>query len=174
MIFSGWGAACGNEACIANVLRNNMKYDNIKILENSYAISLRALTLFAEQTYPELAPMDAALKAVSVILFKLEGQIIMRHPEYDMVDRLLLDKIDHNRGVVRIGEQEYELNDTYFPTVDAKNAYTLTEGEQHVVEDLRAAFINSHMLRKHVRFCMKKETLICAIMEICCFMAVFL
>ncbi len=156
------GAACGNEACIANVLRNNMKYDNIKILENSYAISLRALTLFAEQTYPELAPMDAALKAVSVILFKLEGQIIMRHPEYDMVDRLLLDKIDHNRGVVRIGEQEYELNDTYFPTVDAKNAYTLTEGEQHVVEDLRAAFINSHMLRKHVRFLYEKgSTYLC-------------
>ena len=156
------GAACGNEACIANVLRNNMKYDNIKILENSYAISLRALTLFAEQTYPELAPMDAALKAVSVILFKLEGQIIMRHPEYDMVDRLLLDKIDHNRGVVRTGEQEYELNDTYFPTVDAKNAYTLTEGEQHVVEDLRAAFINSHMLRKHVRFLYEKgNTYLC-------------
>lgn len=153
------GAACGNEACIANVLRNNMKYDNIKILENSYAISLRSLTLFAEQTYPGLAPMDAALKAISVILFKLEGQIILRHPEYDMDERLLLDKIDTVRGIVRIGGQEYALCDTYFPTLDVRDAYTLTETEQHVMDDLRAAFVNSHTLRKHVRFLYEKGSI---------------
>lgn len=156
------GAACGNEACIANVLRNNIKYDNIKILENSYAISLRSLTLFAEQTYPRMKPMDAALKAISVILFKLEGQIIMRHPEYDMVDRLLLDKIDKGRGTVRIGEEEYELNDSYFPTLDPADAYALTEEEQNVIDDLRAAFVNSHMLRKHIRFLYEKgNTYLC-------------
>lgn len=156
------GAACGNEACIANVLRNNIKYNNIEILENSYAISLRALTLFAEQTYPNMKPMEAALKAISVILFKLEGQIIMRHPEYDMVDRLLLDKIDKERGVVRIGDKEYELNDKYFPTLDEKDAYSLTDGEQHVIDELRMAFVNSHMLRKHVRFLYEKgNTYLC-------------
>lgn len=150
------GAACGSEACIANVLRNNLKYDNIEILENTYAISLRSLTIFAEQTYPDMEPMDAALKAVSVILFKLEGQIIMRHREYDMADRLLLDKIDQERGVVLIGDTEYELSDSYFPTVDPEDAYALSEGEQQVVDDLRAAFINSHMLRKHVKFLYEK------------------
>ncbi|EOS53131.1 hypothetical protein C809_00076 [Lachnospiraceae bacterium MD335] len=150
------GAACGNEACIANVLRNNIKYNNIQILENSYAISLRALTLFAEHTYAGLSPMDAALKAISIILFKLEGQIIMRHPEYDMKDRLLLDKMDLERGVVRIGDREYELNDTYFPTVDRDNAYVLTNEEQDVIDDLRTAFMNSHMLKKHVRFLYEK------------------
>lgn len=150
------GAACGNEACIANVLRNNLKYDNIEILENTYAISLRSLTLFAEQTYSDMKPMDAALKAISVILFKLEGQIIMRHPEYDMVDRLLLDKIDKERGVVRIGVQEYALNDHYFPTLNTSDAYTLSVEEQHVIDDLRAAFVNSHMLRKHIRFLYEK------------------
>ncbi|MDE5825360.1 MAG: fructose-1,6-bisphosphatase, partial [Lachnospiraceae bacterium] len=150
------GAACGNEACIANVLRNNLKYNNIEILENTYAISLRSLTLFAEQTYPDMKPMDAALKAISVILFKIEGQIIMRHPEYDMVDRLLLDKIDKERGVVRIDGQEYELNDHYFPTLNVNDAYALSAEEQHVIDDLRAAFVNSHMLRKHVRFLYEK------------------
>lgn len=150
------GAACGNEACIANVLRNNIKYNNIEILESSYAISLRALTLFAEHTYPGLSPMDAALKAIAVILFKLEGQIIMRHPEYDMEDRLLLDKMDLERGVVCIGGKEYELNDTYFPTVNKEDAYALTKEEQDVIDDLRTAFINSHMLRKHVRFLYEK------------------
>lgn len=150
------GAACGNEACIANVLRNNLKYHSIKILENSYAISLRSLTLFAEQTYPHLAPMDAALKAISVILFKLEGQIIMRHPEYGMTDRLLLDKIDIKRGVVRIDDKEYELNDTCFPTLNVNDAYTLTKEEQHVVDGLRTAFVHSHMLRKHVKFLYEK------------------
>lgn len=156
------GAACGNEACIANVLRNNLKYDNIEILENSYAISLRSLTLFAEQTYPDMEPMAAALKAISVILFKLEGQLIMRHPEYDMVDRLLLDKIDKGRGVVRIGSWEYELNDHYFPTLREHDAYTLSVEEQQVMEELRAAFVNSHMLRKHVRFLYEKgSTYLC-------------
>ncbi len=156
------GAACGNEACIANVLRNNLKYDNIEILENTYAISLRSLTLFAEQTYPNLPPMEAALKAISVILFKLEGQIILRHPEYDMADRLLLDKINTKRGIVKINTQEYQLKDSYFPTLDARNAYALSEKEQHVIEDLRAAFINSHMLRKHVRFLYEKgSTYLC-------------
>lgn len=156
------GAACGNEACIANVLRNNIRYNGIEILENSYAISLRSLTLFAEQTYPHRKPMDAALRAISVILFKLEGQIIMRHPEYDMVDRLLLDKIDKERGVVRIGDREYELNDSCFPTLDVRNAYALTEGEQHVIDDLRAAFMNSRMLRKHVKFLYEKgNTYLC-------------
>jgi fructose-1,6-bisphosphatase-3 len=150
------GAACGNEACIANVLRNNIKYNNIKILENTYAISLRSLTLFAEQTYPELAPMAAALKAISVILFKLEGQIIMRHPEYDMVDRLLLDKIDKENGTVRIGDKEYLLNDNNFPTLNPHDAYTLSLEEKQVVDELREAFVNSHMLRKHVRFLYEK------------------
>lgn len=150
------GAACGSEACIANVLRNNIKYDNIEILENSYAISLRSLTLFAEQTYPQLPPMEAALKAISVILFKLEGQIIMRHPEYDMADRLLLDKIDKERGVVRIGGSEYALKDSCFPTLDEKDAYTLTDSERQVIEDLRTAFINSHILREHMAFLYEK------------------
>jgi fructose-1,6-bisphosphatase-3 len=150
------GAACGNEACIANVLRNNLKYNNIKILENTYAISLRSLTLFAEQTYPELKPMDAALKAISVILFKLEGQIIMRHPEYEMVDRLLLDKIDEDKGTVRIGDKEYLLKDSNFPTINKYDAYTLSHEEKKVVEELKEAFVKSHMLRRHVRFLYEK------------------
>lgn len=134
----------------------------MEILENTYAISLRSLTLFAEQTYPDMKPMDAALKAISVILFKLEGQIIMRHPEYDMVDRLLIDKIDQTRGVVRIGTEEYALNDCYFPTLDEKDAYALSAEEQHVIDDLRAAFVNSHMLRKHVKFLYEKgNTYLC-------------
>ena len=146
------GAACGSEACIANVLRNNIKYNNIEILENSYAISLRSLTLFAEQTYPSLPPMQAALKAISVMLFKLEGQIIMRHPEYDMVDRLLLDKIDKGRGTVRIDGREYALKDDAFPTLNVNDAYTLTERERQVMDDLRCAFIISQTLKPHIGF----------------------
>ena len=88
------GAAAGNEACIANVVRNNLKYQNTEILESGYGISLRALTLFAVNTYPHPNPMEAAVKAISVMMFKLEGQIIQNHPEYNMTDRLLLDKID--------------------------------------------------------------------------------
>lgn len=153
------GAACGSEACIANVLRNNIKYNNIEILENAYAISLRSLTLFAEKTYPTLPPMKAALKAVSVILFKLEGQIIMRHPEYEMVDRLLLDKMDLQKGIVRIDKEEYALNDTYFPTLQSGDTYLLTEEEKQVMEDLKSAFCNSQVLRSHVEFLYEKGSI---------------
>lgn len=153
------GAACGSEACIANVLRNNIKYNNIEILENAYAISLRSLTLFAEKTYPTLPPMKAALKAVSVILFKLEGQIIMRHPEYEMMDRLLLDKMDLQKGIVRIGTEEYALNDTYFPTLQSGDIYLLTEEEKQVMEDLKSAFCNSQVLRTHVEFLYEKGSI---------------
>lgn len=153
------GAACGSEACIANVLRNNIKYNNIEILENAYAISLRSLTLFAEKTYPSLPPMKAALKAISVILFKLEGQIIMRHPEYEMEDRLLLDKMDLQRGIVRIGSEEYALNDTYFPTLQSGDIYLLTEEEGQVMEDLKSAFCNSQVLRTHVEFLYEKGSI---------------
>lgn len=153
------GAACGSEACIANVLRNNIKYNNIEILENAYAISLRSLTLFAEKTYPTLPPMKAALKAISVILFKLEGQIIMRHPEYEMVDRLLLDKMDLQKGIVRIDEEEYALNDTYFPTLQSGDTYLLTGEEKQVIEDLKSAFCNSQVLRSHVEFLYEKGSI---------------
>lgn len=155
------GAACGSEACIANVLRNNIKYNNIEILENAYAISLRSLTLFAEQTYPSLPPMKAALKAISVMLFKLEGQIIMRHPEYDMVDRLLLDKIDKAQGTVRIDGKEYELKDDAFPTLNVNDAYTLTERERQVMDDLRSAFISSQTLKRHISFLYEKGNIYC-------------
>lgn len=153
------GAACGSEACIANVLRNNIKYSNMEILENSYGISLRSLILFAEKLYPDLTPMKAALKAISIILFKLEGQIIMRHSEYNMDDRLLLDKMDLGKGTVCIEGQEYDLNDTYFPTIDFKQPYVLSEEEQKVMEDLRASFRNSHVLRDHVEFLYEKGSI---------------
>ena len=153
------GAACGSEACIANVLRNNMKYNNIEILENSYGISLRSLILFAELAYPAMPPMKAALKAISVILFKLEGQIIMRHPEYDMNDRLLLDKMNLKRGCVRIGGEEFRLNDTYFPTINEKEPYVLTPQEEKVLEDLQVAFRNSHVLQKHTKFLYEKGSI---------------
>lgn len=146
------GAACGSEACIANVLRNNMKYNNMSILENTYGISLRSLILFAERTYPKLTPMKAALQAISVILFKLEGQIIMRHPEFQMEDRLLLDKINIVQGNVSIRDKKYRLKNVFFPTVKPNDPYELTEEEYDLIDELRDAFQNSEVLQRHVKF----------------------
>ena len=146
------GAACGNEASIATVVKNNMKYNNIQILESGYGISLRSLVLFGEKTYPELEVMEAAQKALSIILFKLEGQTILRHPEYNMQDRLLLDKIDYENKTVVSQQMTYAMKDTDFPTVDREHPYELTEGEQKVIQDLKFSFLNSHRLQKHVDF----------------------
>lgn len=153
------GAAAGSEACIANVIRNNLKYHNTEILESGYGISLRSLTLFAVNTYPEEKPMDAALKAISVILFKLEGAVIKRHPDYGMSDRLLLDKIDRRNGTVTIDGQQYRMNDSVFPTLDQNEHYELSDGESAVMEELKAAFLNSVRLQRHIRFLYKKGSM---------------
>lgn len=150
------GAACGNEASIATVVKNNIKYNNIQILESGYGISLRSLVLFAEQAYPNMDVMKAAQKALSVMLFKLEGQIIKRHPEYNMEDRLLLDKIDYETKAVVSENATYSLEDTDFPTVDKENPYELTEGEKRVIQDLKFSFLNSHRLQKHIDFLFEK------------------
>ena len=146
------GAACGSDACIANVVRNCIKYRTMATLENGYGISLRKLTLFAETLYPSLSPMDAALKAITVIQFKLEGQAILRNPDYNMNDRLILHTIDTDNGTFLSEGTRYKLSDTFFPTLDKSDPYRLTDGEQKVAAELRAAFLNSARLQSHVAF----------------------
>lgn len=153
------GAASGIEACIATVVRNNLRYDNMEVLESGYGISLRTLVLFAEQQYGADNVRDSAIQAISVILFKLEGQITGRHPEYQMEDRRLLEHIDADRGVVNIGGKEYVMNRKDFPTVDKSNPYELTEEEAAVMSDLRQSFLNSEKLHQHVRFLCQKGSM---------------
>ena len=146
------GAASGSKACIANVVRNSVKYNTVKTLESGYGISLRNLALFADKTYKNKRSMDAALKAISVIQFKLEGQIIKRNPEFDMDDRLLLDKINLEEGTVFCEGKTWELSDTDFPTINSANPYELTEEETKVIDELKAVFVSSERLKKHITF----------------------
>ncbi|MCI8339371.1 MAG: fructose-1,6-bisphosphatase [Lachnospiraceae bacterium] len=146
------GAAAGNLACIANVIYNNLKYRNTEILESGYGISLRELTLFGVEAYPGKSPMEAAQKAIAVMLFKLEGDMIKRHGEYGMDDRLLLGQVDFDNGTVVIDGTTYRMNDREFPTVDRENPYELSEGERAVMEELKTAFHNSVRLQSHIRF----------------------
>lgn len=153
------GAAAGSEACIATVIMSNLRYSNTEILENGYGISLRTLTLFAEQTYLGLEPMKAARKAISIILFKLEGKIIQRHPEYNMEDRCLLHQIDIDKQQITIDGIQYTCTDTDFPTVDFEHAYELTKEEQEVMDELKYAFCSSKRLREHVQFLYKNGSM---------------
>lgn len=146
------GAAAGSPACIATVLRNNLRYDNYEILENDYGISLRGLVSFAERTYTSGEAISPLIKAIDVMLFKLEGQIILRHPEFDMEDRLLLDKIDTATGTVVIDGSTYELITRDFPTVDLLHPYELSEEEQRIVDKLVHEFTSATRLREHVDF----------------------
>lgn len=158
------GAAAGSEACIATVIRNNLKYHNIRILENSYGISLRDLTLFAEKLYPDTEPIEAALKAISVLLFKLEGQVILRNPDYQMTDKLLLHQVNVQNHTVCIAGTDYEICEETFPTVsfDPSNpevSYELTAEEKQVMEGLRMAFVGSVRLRQHMDFLYQKGSM---------------
>jgi fructose-1,6-bisphosphatase-3 len=165
------GAAAGNQACICNAIRNSAKYGNLDLLEDGYGINLVPLARFAMNRYEndncscfkldyredEYDVRDAFLdekmhKAITVMQFKLEGQLIKRHPEFQMEQRLLLDKIDIEKGTVRIEGVEYPIKDTNFPTVDWEDPYRLSPDEEEVMERLTTAFLNCEKLQKHVRF----------------------
>ena len=166
------GAATGNWACISNVLRMNISYNNFDMLEIGYGINLRPLSVFAEQVYgddeckafaPHILdrnvydPVDEKLaakmhKAISIIQFKCEGQRIMAHPEYNMEKRLLLDKIDWDKGTVEVEGITYELRDTNLPTVDHNDPYKLTPEEDAVMNSLEASILNSEKLQSHIKF----------------------
>lgn len=146
------GAAAGSYACLAAVIRNNIHYDSLKILESAYGVSLRELALFAEATYRADDGMSPVEKAISVILFKLEGQTIRRHPNWHMDDRLLLERVDAERGVAVVDGREYELRTRDFPTLEADDPYALTSEEQRVMDNLMNAVRSSDKLRRHVGF----------------------
>lgn len=146
------GAAAGSEACIASVVRTNVRYHTLEVLESAYGISLRKLALFAERTYRAddvISPME---KAISIILFKVEGQLIKRHPDFDMTTRLLLDEMDLSHGTVHVAGRDLPLSTCDFPTVDAADPYALSTEEQEVMDGLKQAFAQSERLRKHVGF----------------------
>ena len=146
------GAAAGSYACLAAVIRNNIHYDSLKILESAYGVSLRELALFAEAAYRADDGMSPVEKAISVILFKLEGQTIRRHPNWHMDDRLLLEHVDAERGVAVVDGREYELRTCDFPTLEADDPYALTPEEQRVMDNLMNAVRSSDKLRRHVGF----------------------
>lgn len=146
------GTAAGSYACLAAVIRNNIHYDSLKILESAYGVSLRELALFAEATYRADDGMSPVEKAISVILFKLEGQTIRRHPNWHMDDRLLLEHVDAERGVAVVDGREYELRTRDFPTLEADDPYALTSEEQRVMDNLMNAVRSSDKLRRHVGF----------------------
>jgi fructose-1,6-bisphosphatase-3 len=165
------GAAAGNMACIANVLRMSLRYANMATLEEGYGINLVPLVTFAMETYgddpcdyfrPKLDAEDdihsekAKLmmarmhKAISIIQFKIEGELISKYPEWDMEDRNLLHRINFDKKTITLPSGEYALRDTNFPTIDPKSPYTLTAEETELVEKLRHSFKISDKLRKHM------------------------
>ena len=150
------GAACGNEACICNVVKNAIKYNTVNTLESGYGISLRDLTLFAQKTYRTEDPMQAALKAITVMTFKREGQLIKSHPEYEMDNRLILHTVDREHHTALCEGVLYPINDDDFPTLDPQDPYRLTPEEKQVLYTLVAAFLGSEKLREHTAFLYEK------------------
>lgn len=148
------GAALGSEICIAAAVRNSLHYKNTDFLERGYGISLRPLTIFASKLYPEENPIKAAELAIQMIMFKLEGQLIRRNPEFCMGNRLLLDKVNDD-GTIKLGEQIYKLNGV-FPTLNHDDKCALSDDEQEIIKNLRGNFIESANLQAHVDYLYKK------------------
>lgn len=168
------GAASGHLACIANIIRMSARYGNLDTLEEGYGINLIPLATFALDTYADTDCGQFAIKyntdyntkdlsldmkmhkAIAMIQFKLEGQLIMRRPEFGMQDRLLLDKIDYEKKTIQIDGKTYDMKDTDFPTVNPENPYELTPEEEQVMDRLKHAFTRCEKLQRHVRFLFSK------------------
>ena len=166
---SWMGAHMGNEACILTVADISLKYSNIDVLEECYGISLRKLAVYAENNmdedarfYPvsaeecDRATISKMRKAVFFMLLKAEGQIIARRPEYAMEERNLLQKIDYERGTIRLEGKSVPLNRCDFCTVDPASPLRYTAAEQEVIDGLKRAFTHSEKLSRHVSFMFKR------------------
>ena len=169
------GAAAGSKACIFNVIRICARYNNLDILEEGYGINIRTITEFAMEEYGnedssiftpknidekdskfDQKVMEKTQQAAAIIQFKLEGEIIKKHPEYNMEDRLLLDKINYKKGKITIDGKTYHLIENYFPTIDPENPYELSVKEEEVVKKLVKSFKNSEKLQRHIQFLYSK------------------
>lgn len=164
------GASLGQRGCIAHVVRNCARYGNLSILEDAYGINILPLASFALDAYkddpcvafglkgnPDLPPQELEMnvkiqKAMAIIQFKVEAQLIDENPGFGLEDRKLLDKIDYERGTVMLDGIEYELTDTVFPTVDPADPYRLTPEEEDVMQRLEQAFTGCEKLQRHMRF----------------------
>ena len=164
------GASLGQRGCIAHVVRNCARYGNLSILEDAYGINVLPLASFALEAYkddpcvafglkgnPDLPPQELEMnvkiqKAMAIIQFKVEAQLIDENPGFGLEDRKLLDKIDYERGTVMLDGIEYELTDTVFPTVDPADPYRLTPEEEDVMQRLEQAFTGCEKLQRHMRF----------------------
>lgn len=169
---SWMGAATGNLASICVVLRIAISYNSFDVLEDGYGINLRPLSMFAAGTYkddpcarfqPKILDeniydaVDPGLaakmhKAIAVMQLKLEGQIIRRHPDYKMEDRVLLERIDYQKGTVTIGGKEHPMLDMNFPTIDPADPLRLTPEEEELLYTLALSFRHSELLHRHIKF----------------------
>lgn len=168
------GAAAGHQGCIANVIRICARYGNLDILEDGYGINLLPLATFALNTYkddpcecfalkgtPNYSQNEMTLdvkmhKAISVIQFKAEGQIIKKNPGFKLDNRNLLHHIDYERGTIELDGNTYELLDKNFPTIDPKKPYAFTKEEEDIMDRLTQAFKNCEKLQRHMRFLLNK------------------
>lgn len=169
------GAATGQKACIATVIRNSIRYGNLDILEDGYGINMMPLATFAMEAYREdpcqsfevkgtsdYNALEKELgrkmhKAIAIIQFKLEGQLLQSHKEFQMEERCLLHRIHPEKGTITLPDgKEYPLIDCNFPTIDWSHPYDLTEGETDVMERLSSAFRNCEKLQNHMRLLLDK------------------
>lgn len=174
------GAAAGSLTCIANVVRISARYDNLEIIEDVYGIPLRQLFAFAEEVYADDYPASFKTKAspykdwhyeneldqlakiqeaMAIIQFKLEKQVIDRNPDFQMEDRLLLDKIDYNKYTINLNGKTYDLKTCDFPTIDPADPYRLTAAETDIMQRLQQAFVQSDTLQSDINFLINKGSL---------------
>ncbi len=161
------GAGLGHDALICHVLRVSLRYRRLGQLDEGYSIPLTPLehlvrTVYVDDPATFFLPKSGGMrsevivgrmqKAMAIMQFKLEGQMIERNPEWDIGHRRLLHQIDHKRGTIEVDGLTYPLRDTYLPTIDPENPYALTPQEDLCLSRLRHSFVSSQKLNDHLKY----------------------
>ena len=172
------GAAAGQLACIATAIRNSIRYGNLDLIEEGYGINMLPLATFAMKEYADdscrlfgfkVQPSGTnneendltrkMHKAIAIIRFKLEGQMMKKWPEYGLENRVMLEKIDYEKGTICIDGKIFKMKDMNLPTVDPKHPLALSEGEMEVMLRMRSSFLHCDKLQAHVKFLLKRGSM---------------
>ena len=172
------GAAAGQLACIATAIRNSIRYGNLDLIEEGYGINMLPLATFAMKEYADdscrlfgfkVQPSGTnneendltrkMHKAIAIIRFKLEGQMMKKWPEYGLENRVMLEKIDYEKGTICIDGKIFKMKDMNLPTVDPKHPLALSEGEMEVMMRMRSSFLHCDKLQAHVKFLLKRGSM---------------
>lgn len=174
---SWMGACLGQTALIATVVRISLRHGRTQQLEEGYGIPLEPLETLARLAYADdpghatwkgkasVAGRDAATvarmqKAIAILQWKLEGQVIAGNPDFAMDNRRLLRGLDLTHKTITVDGRTWPVTDAFLPTIDPADPERLTPEEQRCIDALQASFLQSPVLWRQMQLIRQKGAML--------------